>query len=111
MDDESLALTAMYTAGVCGLLGLTVPWLALHISAGVYSRDGDQAGRRQVRRQRVVGPEAQAPPAGKRADRPGTADRGFAPHIEFRKTSRARRWASGLCCRWCGSLSSSCGPT
>lgn len=50
MDDESLALTAMYAAGVCGLLGLTAPWLALFVSrmaaavtAGVLSATGTVA--------------------------------------------------------------------
>jgi len=29
MENESLALTAMYAAGLCGLLGVALPWFVL----------------------------------------------------------------------------------
>jgi hypothetical protein len=32
MEHESLALTTMYTAGICGLLGIVIPWLALLVN-------------------------------------------------------------------------------
>jgi hypothetical protein len=42
MENESLALTMMYSAGICGLIGIVLPWLILlanrtaaAISAGI----------------------------------------------------------------------------
>jgi len=32
MDSENLALAAMFAAGICGLLGLILPWLGLLVS-------------------------------------------------------------------------------
>ena len=50
MDDETLALTAMYVAGICGLMGLILPWAALlvsraaaAVSAGVLAAAGTVA--------------------------------------------------------------------